>query len=188
MIVVKVGGSLLTWDGLPDRLRAELDGRRAVVVVGGGRFADAVRELDSTYGLGEERSHALAVRAMDLTAHVLAAIVPGTELVEVPDQIGPACDRGRLPVLAPRRFLEADAAGPDPLPHRWTTTSDSIAARLAVRLGAGELVVLKSCPIPAGLDSETAARLGLVDPEFPRAARGLIRIRFVNARDPGGLP
>lgn len=186
MIVVKVGGSLLRWPGLPGRLAAEARGAGVLVVVGGGRFVDAVRDLDEVHGLGEERSHALAMRTLDLTAQVLADLVPGSEVVDRFDQISGAHARGALPILAPRRFLEADDAGGDPLPHRWTTTSDAIAARVAARLGAVGLVVLKSGPIPEGLDAEGAAKLGLVDPEFPRAARDLARVRFVHAQDPGG--
>ena len=67
------------------------------------------------------------------------------------------------PILAPRRFLDVDDRSPDPLPHAWTTTTDAIAARLAVRLGASELVLLKSASIPPGLDLEAASRIGLVD-------------------------
>ncbi|WP_435016512.1 uridylate kinase [Tundrisphaera sp. TA3] len=188
MVVIKVGGSLLDWPGLPARLAAEVAGREAVLLAGGGRFADALRDLDRVHGLGERRSHALALRVLDLTAKILADLVPGSEVVDDPDAISDARRRGRVPVLAPRRFLDADDARPDALPHAWTTTTDAIAARVAVRLGADELVLLKSAGLQDGVGLEDAARLGLVDPEFPRAADGLPLIRLVNARDPGGTP
>jgi aspartokinase-like uncharacterized kinase len=167
-VVVKVGGSLLDWPGLPARLLNFLEGRRherLVLVVGGGRFVDLVRELDVAHRLGEDRSHDLAMHAMDLTASVLV----------------------KVPVLATRRFLDADDRSAAPLPHAWSTTSDSIAARLAVRLGAGELVLLKSASLPPGRTLDGAAGLGLVDPEFPRASADLRRITYLNLRDPRGL-
>ena len=189
-VVVKVGGSLLDWPGLPDRLAGYLDGRRGdrpVLVVGGGPFADALRDLDRAQSLGEGRSHALALRVLDLTAHALAAMVPGLVVVEEISALPRAWGRGLVPILAPRRFLDRDDRSPDPLPHAWTTTTDAIAARLAVRLGARELVLLKSAPIPRGIDLQAASRLGLVDPEFPRAASRLPVVTARNLRDLGSI-
>jgi aspartokinase-like uncharacterized kinase len=185
-VVVKVGGSLLDWPGLADRLSSYLDDRRGdrlVLVVGGGRFADALRELDRAQAIGEVRSHALALRVLDFSAHALAAIVPGLLVVDDVPALPHAWEAGRSPVLAPRRFLDLDDRSPDPLPHAWTTTTDAIAARLASRLGASELVLLKSAPIPPGLDLKAASRLGLVDPEFPRTASGLPIVTYQNLRE-----
>jgi aspartokinase-like uncharacterized kinase len=186
-VVVKVGGSLLDWPGLSDRLSSYLESRRTdrlVLVEGGGRSADALRQLDSTHGLGEARSHGLALRVLDLTARILVEIVPGLEVVEELDALPDSWTRGTVPVLAPRKFIEAEDHEPDPLPHAWSTTTDSIAARLALRLGAGELVLLKSTHLPEGSDWSDAARLGLVDPEFPRAAEAVSVVTFINLRDP----
>ena len=188
-VVVKVGGSLLDWPELPGRLSAYLESRRAdrlVLIVGGGRFADALRALDALQGLGEARSHALALRVLDLTAHLLASLLPGLATVDDLDGLPSAWSSGLVPVLAPRRFLDADDRSPVPLPHAWTTTTDAIAARLAVRLEAEELVLLKSTTPPPSCDRVEAARLGLVDPEFPRASKGVPTVSFRNLREPLG--
>ena len=56
ILVVKLGGSLLDWPEWPTRLidwlatRPEL---HPVLVVGGGRFADVLRDLDPIHALGE---------------------------------------------------------------------------------------------------------------------------------------
>jgi 5-(aminomethyl)-3-furanmethanol phosphate kinase len=186
IVVVKVGGSLLDWPELPARLTGYLEARRGdrlVLVVGGGRFADILRDLDASHEIGEESSHALALRVLDLTAHLLAKLVPGTRVVEEVSGLDDAWSSSDLPILAPRRFLEADDRSPDPLPHAWTTTTDAIAARLAVRLEADELVLLKSVSSPLGVNLEVAARLGLVDPEFPRAAEAIPILTFRNLRE-----
>jgi len=186
-VVVKVGGSLLDWPGLPGRLSASLEARpgdRLVLIVGGGRFADVLRGLDVLHGLGEDRSHVLALRVLDLTARVLADLVPGFEVVEALEELPSSWSRGRIPVLAPRSFLDQDDRSPDPLPHAWTTTTDSIAARLAVRLDARELLLLKSTPLPPGGRRSEAARLGLVDPEFVRSSDRLSRVLYQCLRDP----
>ena len=184
IVVVKLGGSLLAWPEWPPRLAAWLASRpaiRPVLVVGGGRFADVLRDLDQTHALGEARAHALALRILDTTAHLAAALLPGSEVVTEVEHLPRTWVAGRLPILTPRRFLDRDdRESLDPLPHAWTTTTDSIAARVATRLDAAELVLLKSTPLPPAVTTwETAATLGLVDPEFPRAAGKIPQVRFV---------
>ncbi|HWE39206.1 MAG TPA: uridylate kinase [Isosphaeraceae bacterium] len=188
--IVKVGGSLLDWPELPGRLSEALRPREhepSILIVGGGRVADVVRGLDRAHALGDERAHALALRALDLSARLLAAIVPGLEVVETTAE-ALAMVRGSLPVLATRRFLDEDDRGGDPLPRSWDVTTDSIAARVAARLGAAELLLVKSAPLPPGADRREAARLGLVDPAFPAVARGLRLVSYLNLRDPDDRP
>jgi aspartokinase-like uncharacterized kinase len=187
-VVIKVGGSLFDWPDLPGRLAADLRRRRGgagrlVLLSGGGRAADHVRELDRTFGLGDLRAHRLALRSMDLTAHVLAALLPDLDVVEELPALDETWNRGRIPVLAPRRWLdEVDARSPDPLPASWDVTSDAIAARVAVALGAEGLVLLKSAPMPPGIDRREAARLGLVDPAFPEVSHDLESVVYRNLR------
>ena len=185
--VVKIGGSLLDWPLLPGRLSAYLAGRateRLVLVVGGGRAADWVRDLDQVHDFPPARSHALALRALDLTARTLASLLPNLEVVDDPGAIGECWATGTLPVLAPRRFLDRlEREARDPLPHSWDVTSDAIAARLAVELRAPEVALLKSAPLPTGADRAEAARLGLVDLAFRDAAKSLPVVTYVNLRD-----
>ncbi|WP_152050223.1 amino acid kinase family protein [Tautonia marina] len=187
LLVAKVGGSLLNWSGLPDALTAFLDRKRArrlVLVVGGGETVDVIRSLDQTHSLGERASHHLALRAMDLTSHCLAAIVPGLVVVETIAELPPLWNGHLVPVFAPRRFLDQeDQSVSDPLPHSWSVTSDSIAARLADRLGADSLVLLKSTDAPASIDRSEAASLGLVDPSFPAVSLPIPRVSILNLRD-----
>src|SRR5262245_60866000 len=100
--IVKVGGSLLGWDHLPGRLAAFLEGRRGdrfALVVGGGGAADWIRDLDRLHALGPERAHALALRALDLSAHFLASLVEGLRVVPRPEGFGRAWEEGAIPVL-----------------------------------------------------------------------------------------
>ncbi len=189
-VVVKVGGSLLDWNELPSRLSqflTELANPRIVLIVGGGRAADFVRELDRVHSLGDSPSHHLAIRALDLTAHGLASLLPGLVVVHRESELRRVWASGRRPVLAPRLMLERDARdSDDPLPHSWDVTTDAISARLAILLGASELILLKSTSVPEGADRHEAARLGLVDPSFPTISRALSRVRYRNLREPSG--
>jgi 5-(aminomethyl)-3-furanmethanol phosphate kinase len=137
--VIKVGGSLAARRAPLRRLMTTLAAtarRHALVVVpGGGKFADAVREADQTFRLGDSAAHWMAILAMDQYGHLLADLTPGTVLVRSPRELVPH----RLNILAPFAWLR-DA---DPLPHSWDVTSDSIAAWIARELGAPRLLLVK---------------------------------------------
>ena len=156
--VVKVGGSLLGWPGLPGRLRAFLEDRQetglaeaVVLIAGGGGAADWIRSLDREHGHGEATAHGLAVRALDLTAAVLASLLRRSIVVEELAGLAAAWDSGLTPILAPRKVLdEIERRGNALFPASWDFTSDSIAALIAAHLGAVSLVLLKSASAPFG--------------------------------------
>ena len=78
ILVVKVGGSLLNLPDLRARLGAflaTLPLASVVLLPGGGRAADVVRDLDHCHELGDERAHWLALAALGLNAHFLEAII-----------------------------------------------------------------------------------------------------------------
>jgi aspartokinase-like uncharacterized kinase len=187
LVVIKVGGSLLDWPELPRRLAALLTARgdvRTVLIAGGGKLADVLRDLDTVHALGERRSHSLALHILDTTAHILAAIIPGTRVVTSFDELPPAWRIGVHPILAPRLVLDDDDRR-NPLfslPHTWSSTTDSISARIAQILGASELIVLKSVTPPPDLTLSSAADLGLIDPGFPSIASELPIVSFINLR------
>jgi hypothetical protein len=130
---------------------------------------------------------------MDLTAIFLAALLPGSVVVDRIESLDDAWSTGSIPVLAPRRSISDFArTGRPVLPASWNVTSDTIAARIAEDLGADCLILLKSAPLPATASRGEAARLGLVDPMLPAAARCVARVEYLNLReqslDPRVLP
>ena len=159
--VVKVGGALLSTPGPLDAVVRALEsaiahGDGLAVVPGGGPFADVVRKVDTRLRIGADASHWMAVLAMDQHALLIASRTASARLVEHPAEITGSLVHGRLPVLAPYRWLRAR----DPLPHSWDVTSDSIAAWVAGELGARRLVLVK--PV-------VAEQSALVDAYFERA-------------------
>jgi aspartokinase-like uncharacterized kinase len=179
-LVIKLGGSLLARPDLGPRLRDWLAAhapRKTILVPGGGRLADVVRDLDRTHALGDDCSHRLALHAMAINADVLAALVPGACIIDGPDLAELVWEQGRTPVLDALAFCESDDANPGALPHTWAVTSDSVAARLAAVAGAAELVLVKSAPPPVG-DLAAWADAGYVDEWLPRMLAGTaIRVR-----------
>jgi aspartokinase-like uncharacterized kinase len=186
-LVMKVGGSLLDWPGLPSRLREELArwngaGRPVVLVVGGGALADVIRDLDRIHAIGETDSHLLAIRSLEVSARILSLLLGSLPVAQDLDDLQDLWERNPSVILAPLRFMEEDeATQTDPLPRMWDVTSDSIAARLA-RVLEADLLLLKSVEPTDPCRLEGAARSGWVDPWFPTEARSLRRVLFQNLR------
>jgi aspartokinase-like uncharacterized kinase len=174
MIVVKVGGSLFDHPALGPGLRGFVEALApadVLLVPGGGPIADAVRELDRVHGLGEEAAHWVALRALAVTATFLEGI------------IGEPNPTSPFRVLDCFTFAREDDSRPGALPHTWSVTTDSIAARAALVFGAERLVLLKSVDVPPGTSWEVAAANGWVDAHFPQLAAALAcPIEVVNFR------
>jgi 5-(aminomethyl)-3-furanmethanol phosphate kinase len=170
LTVVKVGGGVGD-DALP-ALCATLGelGRRhpLLVVPGGARFADAVREADRSFGLHAATSHRMAILAMEQFGWLLSDLIPGA--VRCTD-LTPA-DTGRTRVLLPAGLPF------DELPASWDVTSDSIAAEVADRVGAGRLVLMKAVDGLHGRARLTVAELAalqseVVDEYLPTVLEGV---------------
>ena len=187
--VVKVGGSLLEWEGLDGALRrwlAEERPARRIFLVGGGQRVDRIRRRAAEESLADDVAHWLAIDAMSGNSRQFAARF-GWPLVESPlgeSLVDAENSEGESLVFDARRFLreeEAHAPGRK-LPHTWDATSDSIAARMAIDCQAEELVLLKSAPPVAGESFRAAAERGYVDRAFPDFASDVARVRFVDLR------
>jgi aspartokinase-like uncharacterized kinase len=177
-VVVKLGGGLGRVPGaLAEAGRAVAEAARGqplLIVPGGGALADAVRALDRELALPAATAHWMAILAMDQYAQAIAAHVPNGVVVHDRVEMGSALEQGRIPVLAPYRWMLAA----DALPHRWEVTSDSIAAFVAGALDARLLVLLK----PVGGPVEA-----LVDPCFGEIRPVGLEVAVVGAGELGRL-
>jgi aspartokinase-like uncharacterized kinase len=190
LVVVKVGGSLYDLPDLGPRLRGWLDTdpragppASVILVPGGGPTTDVIRNLDCWHGLRQEASHWLALRALTLNAHFLAALMQST-VVEGPQPLGP-----RVQVLDAFAFLRDDEwrHARATIQHSWDATSDSVAARFAVAMHARRLILLKSRTVQnAKADWRTVDRSGFVDPlvaSVLREATHDLEVDVVNLRE-----
>jgi aspartokinase-like uncharacterized kinase len=159
--VPPIGGQVLSCISAPHAKLRHSARPILLVIPGGGPFADAVRSVDAQFTPGSDASHWMAILAMDQYAHLLVARTTRSTLVDDPTVAGAVCATGRLPVLAPYRWLRKT----DPLPHSWDVTSDSIAAWLALDAGAPELILVKATTDPNGQ---------LTDPYLPRLLSGAV--------------
>ncbi|MGK7345808.1 MAG: amino acid kinase family protein [Candidatus Nitrospinota bacterium M3_3B_026] len=190
---VKIGGSLDEDNVLGPLLGviADLSGVVDMVIIpGGGRFADFVRERGAARRAPDGAAHVQAVLAMAQYGHELASRLPAGKIARDGEGVAAGWRKGCLPVFIPYPFAAEDAG----IPHTWEATSDTIAARAAQLLGLTRLVLLKSVdgvmengrPVPE-TDAETAARQGLVDPLFGGFIEPWWEVYAINGRAPERL-
>jgi len=166
--VIKVGGSLFDWPGLPRALEQWLEEQppaKNYLIAGGGEWVEALRLAAETFALSETFCHQAAIDLMSTSAIVLRELLRDR--------------RGEFEVVDVREFLDAAHIA---LPASWHVTSDSIAAAIATDLQADELVLLKSTNLDATLPLQEAAARGVVDSYFPTVAAHIAQVRMVNLR------
>ena len=165
MWVVKLGGSLL---GSPELVKwlevltRHGDGK-IVIVPGGGIFADAVRESQKLSNSSDAVAHKMAVMAMDQYAVLMTGLNPGLVAAESELEIAERGWQHRAIVWMPSKMVCAD----ETIPANWQVTSDSLAAWLASRLNAQQLILVKSQrPKLEQISLERLIRDGMVDEHF----------------------
>ena len=140
--VIKIGGSLAED---PERLRAlcaklsEFAKKYAIVVVpGGGRFADVVRDFDKRFTLSSEISHRMAVLGMNQFGLLLSQIIPNSCATYLLNDAKQLSEIGVVPVFLPSRLMFKE----DPLENSWNVTSDSISVYVASRLHVAKVLLV----------------------------------------------
>ena len=165
MIVVKLGGSyaysplLRPWLTAIEAARGE-----AVIVPGGGPFADSVRAAQARMGFGDQAAHEMALLAMTQYAVALVSLSAGLVLADSLASIEAALIAGRVPVWNPWPMLRDS----DDVPASWDITSDALSIWLAQRLRAPSLLFIKRRAARAGAGPRELSINGLLDPASPR--------------------
>jgi aspartokinase-like uncharacterized kinase len=161
MWVVKLGGSLL---GSPELARwldmlVKISDGNVIIVPGGSVFADAVRVAQQRAGVDDAIAHHLALLAMDQFGLLLTGI--NKHLVTASSELELA-ERGwqhRAIVWLPSKMVLAD----DTISKNWQVTSDSLSAWLANKIGAERLLLVKSKPLSAYVNSTSVLLQTLVN-------------------------
>ncbi len=172
--VVKVGGSLLLQRTLKeslDRWFSRQPEAENLLIVGGGELIDAVRRLDEVHQLDSIATHWICVELLSTTYDVVCQLAPDWNRIDSATQLRESLDvgfsRDAPTVINISAFYRptCDAS----LPTDWRTTTDSIAAHLAMLINADELVLLKSCNV-----NPTATLSQLIDTEIVDQAMSTI--------------
>lgn len=140
--VIKVGGSLSEDPARLKTLCQELSmlakTHRILIIPGGAKFADIVREFDQKFSLSATIAHKMAILAMDQFGLFLSNITPNSCVSYALGKAEEISATGALPILLPSRLIFHK----DALEHSWDTTSDTIAAYIAGVLYTKKLILV----------------------------------------------
>jgi len=142
---------------------------KVVIVPGGGLFANAVREAQQITNMSDALAHQLALLAMDQYGLLLTGLNPALVTARSELEISERGWQHRAIVWLPSKMVLAD----DTIPKNWEITSDSLSAWLANKLGAEQLILVKSKPLLAYQTNAPTRLQHLVDDE-------LIDKQFIN--------
>jgi 5-(aminomethyl)-3-furanmethanol phosphate kinase len=186
--VIKVGGSLLESPGLALRLQRFFNRHRdchRVVITGGGKLVEQIRWWHAERPIDEETAHWMCIDLMSITARLLWTRLPELTLADNDCHLLSRLNSPGITLFAPAQWLRSSEPRlpGTKLSATWDTTSDAIAGRLAIVLGAERLTLLKSAPPPAEANDLAAlAAAGYVDGMLARLATELPPLELLNLR------
>ena len=194
--VIKLGGSFLTCPDLESRLQKWQQSSapaHTLAIVGGGGLVNAIRDMNAIASLDERTTHWRCVELLSHTFEIMAQRL-NWQTIKRPEELkqwiqAPTGKEEITLVKVDTFYRVSDSTatssgagrwnlhGRDLLPENWDTTTDSIAAMLALVVQASELVILKSCPITPEATLQELAAAGIVDQAFPQIAEQVSSVR-----------
>ena len=162
--IVKLGGSFAFSPHLRDWVAAIAGcAGGAVIVPGGGPFADAVRAAQAQMGFDDYAAHRMGLLAMEQYGCAIKSLHEKLSLAETLDSIRCGLDNGQIPVWLSSRMV----LGASDIPQSWDVTSDSLAAWLAGEIGAERLLLVKHVePTHGTMRAADLAACEIVDKAF----------------------
>jgi aspartokinase-like uncharacterized kinase len=141
--VIKIGGSLAEEPknliALSQELGALSKKHEIIVVPGGAKFADVVREYDNMFSLSPEIAHKMAILGMDQYGMLLSNIIPGSKVFGRITSAVEVLESKKLPIFLPSKEMSKNSS----LACSWAVTSDSISAYVAIQLDVNKLILVK---------------------------------------------
>lgn len=166
MIVIKLGGSLTTSGTLLhclNKIEFNYPKSNLVLVPGGGLFADQVRLAQQHWQFNETIAHEMALLAMQQMALLFNGLKPNFVIEHATANILQQSKK-QITIWSPD-IIELNQSG---IPASWDITSDSLAAWLARKLRASELILVKSAIIDPTLSITELIAQNTVDKAFDR--------------------
>jgi 5-(aminomethyl)-3-furanmethanol phosphate kinase len=183
MIVIKLGGSLAVSGKLRaclDKIEQAYHDKAAVIVPGGGVFADQVRVAQEQWLFDDRTAHEMAILAMQQMALVIKALKPQFKIATPICELREQNTQASVSVWSPD-ILDLDKAN---IPSTWNITSDSLSAWLAKTVDADELILVKSVTIEAGCDVRKLVQQQVVDASFYDYTQHVsFTIKIINAEE-----
>jgi len=139
--VIKIGGSLSqnpeTLRELCQKISLLANKHRIIIIPGGGKFADCVRETDKQFSLTETTAHHMAILGMNQYGLLLADLIPNSQTIDTLEE-AKNIKKG-LAIFLPSKIMTQN----EELPKSWEVTSDSITVYIAKKLETNKILLIK---------------------------------------------
>ena len=117
-------------------MASALEGQNCLFVIGGGEFANLIREYDAEIGFSQDITHETAIDSMDILAKLLNDKLAFAEISYTIEEAISISNSNKVPIMICSQILHEN----EPFEHSWNVTSDSIAAYIASLLDAKILI------------------------------------------------
>jgi aspartokinase-like uncharacterized kinase len=166
LIVLKIGGSFINKQNLENlkiitKEIQKINNHKLIIVTGGGKAANFVRDYDKEVQLKVNSSHFAAMAAMELNSYLISNYFDVFSFFSTDFEF-----QKKINIFLVLNYYREF----DPLPYSWNVSSDSIALELSQRLRTDKLILIKQRIIKNSLKIETqyAASDRLIDNYFPK--------------------
>ena len=155
MILFKLGGSLLNSGFMKIWIKFITDHfkGRAIIIPGGGLFANHIRAVQKDYNLENDIAHDMALYSMSQMG-LLISSVDRTNLYfcNTRNEINRVIEDNKVPIIGSFDFLKPRIGSAN---KNWNITSDSIALIISEEFQLNTLLIVKSC-LCSFIDSKIA--------------------------------
>ena len=174
MILFKLGGSLLNSGFMKIWIKFITDHfkGRAIIIPGGGLFANHIRAVQKDYCLENDIAHDMALYSMSQMGLLISSIDrKNLHFCNTKHEISRVIEDNKVPIIGTFDFLKTRIGSSN---KNWSITSDSIALLISEELQINTLLIVKSC-LCSFIDSKIALNqikvnklvsLGILDASF----------------------
>ena len=145
MILFKLGGSLLNSGLMKIWIKFITDHfkGRAIIVPGGGLFANHIRSVQKNYNLEDDIAHDMALYSMSQMGLLISSVDrKSLHFCNTRNEISSVMEDNKVPIIGTFDFLKKRIGSPN---KNWSITSDSIALLTSKELQLNTLLIVKSC-------------------------------------------
>ena len=116
---------------------------KAIIVPGGGLFANHIRSVQKNYNLEDDIAHDMALYSMSQMGLLISSIDrTSLRFCNTKSEINRVIEQNKVPIIGTFDFLKKRIGFPN---KNWSITSDSIALLISKELQLNTVLIVKSC-------------------------------------------
>ena len=116
---------------------------RAIIIPGGGLFANHIRSVQNNYNLEDDIAHDMALYSMSQMGLLISSIDrTNLHFCKTKNEIDRVIAKNKVPIIGTFDFLKKRIDSPN---KNWSITSDSMALLISEELQLNTMLIVKSC-------------------------------------------